>query len=683
MSSKLSSLLKKEDQLEFKELNEKTSFEEYLNKVEQNPNIVRNAYQRVADMILSYGVEERFNGKDKSLHYNFFDDPMEDGKDAIFGIDENLNKLVDVFRQGANSFGAEKRILLLHGPVGSSKSSIARLLKKGLERQSKMDEGAIYTYEWHDDEESDILGGSTTFKSPMNEDPLKLLPLEKRKEFLNSLDKSKFKHRRLEVKGELNPACRFILKKYLEKYDGNLEEVLKRHIKVRRFTLSEKDRIGIGTFQPKDEKNQDSTELTGDINYRKIAEYGSDSDPRAFNFDGEFNVANRGIVEFVEMLKLDTAFLYDLLGASQEQSIKPKKFAQTDIDEVILGHTNEPEYRKLQGNQFMEALRDRTIKIDIPYITKLDDEVRIYKKDFTEEKCGVHIAPHTIELASTFAVLSRLEEPKDAKLNLLSKMELYNGKKRAGYNEDSIRELRKNVDREGFVGISPRYIQDKLSNTVMKGEEEGYISPFMILQELEDGLSNNALITHDDQKERCKEALALCKDELDRKLKNDVMKAIALDESAITTLCSKYIDNIKAYTQKEKIRNQYSNKLEEVDERFMRGIEEKIDIPESRKDDFRREIMNYIGALAVEGKQFNYQTNERLYKALELKLYESQKDQIKLTSVVSDVIDKEMQDKIEVIKARLIKQFGYNDKSAKDTLDYVASLQSKGDAEEF
>ena len=158
------------------------------------------------------------------------------------------------------------------------------------------------------------------------------------------------------------------------------------HVRVRRLVLSEKDRVGIGTFQPKDEKNQDSTELTGDINYRKIAEYGSDSDPRAFNFDGEFNIANRGIIEFIEVLKLDVAFLYDLLGASQEHKIKPKKFAQTDIDEVILGHTNEPEYKKLQNNEFMEALRDRTVKIDIPYITKLDDEIKIYEKDFNAEQ---------------------------------------------------------------------------------------------------------------------------------------------------------------------------------------------------------------------------------------------------------------------------------------------------------
>ena len=207
------------------------------------------------------------------------------------------------------------------------------------------------------------------------------------------------------------------------RYKGDWFKVMD-HVKVRRLVLSEKDRIGIGTFQPKDEKNQDSTELTGDINYRKIAIYGSDSDARAFNFDGEFNVANRGIIEFIEVLKLEVAFLYDLLGASQEHKIKPKKFPQTDIDEVIIGHTNEPEYRKLQNNEFMEALRDRTVKIDIPYITKLGDEIKVYEKDYNSERIrGKHIAPHTIEMASMWAVLTRLETPKKANLTLLQKLE--------------------------------------------------------------------------------------------------------------------------------------------------------------------------------------------------------------------------------------------------------------------
>jgi serine protein kinase len=112
----------------------------------------------------------------------------------------------------------------------------------------------------------------------------------------------------------------------------------------------------------------------------------------------------------------------------------------------------------------------------------------------------------------------------------------------------------------------------------------------------------------------------------------------------------------------------------------MRSIEEKIDIPESRKDDFRREIMNYIGALAIEGKVFDYRTNERLHKALELKLFEDQKDSIKLKTLVSAVVDRETQEKIDIIKARLIRYFGYNEVSATDVLNYVASIFARGDA---
>src|SRR5437867_3132967 len=137
--------------------------------------------------------------------------------------------------------------------------------------------------------------------------------------------------------------------------------------------------------------------------------------------------------------------------------------------------------------------------------------------------------------------------------------------------------------------------------------------------------------------------------------KNEVQRAISADEEAISRLCANYIDNIKAYVQKERVRNKYTGQDEESDERLMRSLEEKIDIPENRKDDFRREIMNYIGALAVEGKKFDYRTNERLHKALELKLFEDQKDTIKLTTMVSNVVDRETQEKIDIVKQRLIK----------------------------
>ncbi len=204
----------------------------------------------------------------------------------------------------------------------------------------------------------------------MHEEPLRLIPLEWREKAFSELEPRQRRSYQIYIEGDLNPACRLDLPRADAPLQGRLGQGDEPRPRARGSSCREKDRVGIGTFQPKDEKNQDSTELTGDINYRKIAEYGSDSDPRAFNFDGEFNIANRGIIEFIEVLKLDVAFLYDLLGASQEHKIKPKKFAQTDIDEVILGHTNEAEYKKLLNNEFMEALRDRTVKIDIPYITR-------------------------------------------------------------------------------------------------------------------------------------------------------------------------------------------------------------------------------------------------------------------------------------------------------------------------
>jgi serine protein kinase len=665
---------------DFTHLHWEGSFQEYLDMVSEDPRVARNCFQRVFDMITTFGTQGYTEYKKDITRYNFFDDIIGGGKDAVFGIDVHLMKLVNFFKSAALGYGTEKRVLLLHGPVGSAKSSIARLLKKGLEHYSRTDDGRMYTFEWIDESGPDILGGSKVFPSPMHEEPLKLVPLEVRKKFIEEINKGSKETYKINIRGEVNPADRFILNAYMKKYEGDWTKVMQ-HIRIKRLLLSEKDRVGIGTFQPKDEKNQDSTELTGDINYRKIAQYGSDSDPRAFNFDGEFNIANRGIVEFIEMLKLDVAFLYDLLGASQEQSIKPKKFAQTDIDEVILGHTNEPEFRKLQNNEFMEALRDRTVKIDVPYITRLDQEVRIYQRDFNNEKIPhVHIAPHTLEMAAMWAVLTRLEEPKKADLTKLQKLKLYNGKTLPGYNEENVKELRKEAVREGLEGISPRYIQDKLSNALVKYGDSGSLNPFMLFNELESGLKHHNLVNSKDQMEHYREMLAMTRQEYEDIVKNDVQKAISLDETAIETLCANYIDNVKAYTQKEKVRNKYSNKLEDADERFMRSIEEKIDIPDSRKDDFRREIMNYIGALAIEGKQFDYKTNERLHRALELKLFEDQKDTIKLTTIISKVVDKETQEKIDIIKSRLIKNHGYCEISATDALNYVASIFAKGDS---
>ncbi len=663
------------------------SFWDYLDIAMKNPKVARNAFQRAYDMIVGYGVQQYQAFKREMNQYAFFNDPMGEGEDAIFGLDNSLMTFVDVLRSAAEGYGTDKRILLLHGPVGSSKSTIARLLKKGLEHYSTTDDGALYSFSWKLDENAGPESKKVDFPCPMHEEPLLLVPSEARIDILRKINTVYHDNKgtgTLDLNGHMCPFCRKVMGDLMLHYDGDWVKVIE-HIKVYRLIISEKDRIGIGTFQPKDEKNQDSTELTGDINYRKIAQYGSDSDPRAFNFDGEFNVANRGIIEFIEVLKLEVAFLYDLLGASQEHMIKPKKFAQTQIDEVIIGHTNEPEYRKLQNNELMEAFRDRTIKVDVPYNVRLNDEIKIYMKDFGPEHIKhIHIAPHTIEVAAMWAILTRLEEPKKAGLTMMQKMKLYNGKAITGFTEDSVREIADSAQREGMIGISPRYIQDKLSKVLVSSQaiRDQTVNPFMVMNALEDGLSHHSLISDEELKKTYRELMAMVKDEYEDIIKSEVQRAISADEDSIKRLCTNYLENVRAYVQKEKVKNKYTGKDEEPSERLMRSIEEKIDIPDTRKDDFRQEIMNYIGALSLQSKKFEYNTNARLYKALELKLFEDQRDTIKLKNIVSTVVDDETQKKIDIVKARMIKQFGYNDQSATDVLNYVASIFARGDTKE-
>jgi len=331
----------------------------------------------------------------------------------------------------------------------------------------------------------------------------------------------------------------------------------------------------------------------------------------------------------------------------------------------------------------MEALRDRTVKIDIPYITKLKDETRIYQKDFNSQKIrGIHIAPYTIQMAAMWAIMTRLETPKKANLSKIQKLKLYDGKSLAGYTEDNVKELRKEAIREGLDGISPRYIQDKLSNAFVSNKhgEVGCVNPFMVMNELDSGLKHNSLSSSEEKKAQYREQLQIVKQEYEDLVKSEVQRAVSADEGAMGRLCGNYIDNIKAYTQRERVRNQFTGRDDEPDERLMRAIEEKIEIPESRKDDFRREIMNYIGAISLEGKKFDYKTNERLHKALELKLFEDQKDSIKLTTIVSNVVDKTTQEKIDVVKTRLIKDHGYCEICAANVLNFVASIYARGDA---
>jgi serine protein kinase len=690
MQDTLQKLSSKFDREQFKRINEEMSFSDYLEMVRTKPKLARTAYQYLYDMIVSKGSRKIERYRKTYIRYNFFD-----GSDMpIFGLDETLHQIVQFFKGAAGGYGPDRRVLLLHGPVGSSKSTILRRIKKGLESYSLTDEGAWYTFKWINlpTGKDDGIYTQAEDESPMHEDPLKLLPPDMRKEFLTDLNQTLTEQTpesertalyRLNVEGELDPRSKKFMQELLKRYDGDWGKVVENHISVVRKVHSEANRCGIATFQPKDEKNQDSTELTGDINWGRLPHFGTDSDPRCFSFDGEFCIGNRGLVEFIEVLKLAKEFLYDLLGASQEKQIKPKKFPQVGVDTVLIGHTNSPEFLRLKSDQTMEALRDRTVKIDVPYLLRWSEELKVLEYHYSNDRIKQHIAPHTLEIAALWSVLTRLQDDKDGKISLVEKAKLYDGRSLPGWTEDSIKEMRDKYPDEGMVGISCRYTQDKISNCLSSHYD--YINFFMVLNELKMGLDHQSLINNQEDKSRYVHCIDLARKELDDILKNEVQKALVGDEKAIERLCGNYIDNVMAYINGTKIKNPFTEQDQEPDERLMRSIEEKIDIPEVGADDFRRMLAGFIGHLAHSGKEFKWDSNPQLKKALEAKLFEDTKDHIKLSALDikgAAVVDKDIQEKIDAVKKRLIESYGYNEKSATDVLTYVASIFARGDVSE-
>jgi serine protein kinase len=687
MSNILSKVIKSFNRDEFRAINTEMSFGEYLDLCYKQPRLLRNSWQMLYDMIMEKGHGAIEEYRKTYTHYYFFDDPDL----PIIGLAPTKDALVKFIKGAAGGYGTERRILLLHGPVGSSKSTICRLLKRSMERYSRTDDGAWYSFKWVNlPTGTEGIYTDTECNCPMHEQPLKLLPIEMRQSIIVELnkiheelatDEERPDLYNLRCNDDLDPLCKKFMNMLLKRYDGDLEKVLENHIRVIRKVYSESDRCGIATFQPKDEKNQDSTELTGDINFRQIGNFGSDSDPRAFSFDGEFCAGNRGIIEFIEALKLDTAFLYDLLGASQEQSIKPKKFSQVSIDEAIIAHTNDPEYQKLKSNQYMEAFRDRTTKIDVPYTLRWSEELQILEKDYGSGKVKQHIAPHTLEIAALWSILTRLSDDKDGKISLVEKAELYDNKLLPGWTEDSVKEMKDKYPDEGLTGgVSVRYLQDKISNCLSNNHD--YVNMFMVLNEVRDGLEHSSLMTNKEQVGRYITCVDMAVKKLTEILKAEVQKALVGDEDAIIRLCTNYIDNVMAFINKSRIKDLITGQDRKPDERLMRQIEEKIQIPDTGCEDFRRQIAAFIGDLAHKNKTFRWDSNPKLKKALEAKLFEDVKDTVKLSALSSNgasVVDKDIQEKIDAIKTRLIRQYGYNDRSATDVLEFVGSIFSRGD----
>jgi len=615
------------------------TFRDYFELVAQNPRIAQLSHARINDMVHAAGIERLNEGtQHEIISYNFF-------ANELFGIEEPIARIVEYFKSAAQRLEVRKRILLLMGPVGGGKSTIVNMLKRGLEDWTRTDGGAVYSIK----------------DCPMHEEPLHLIPHQLRSEVE--------KHYGIYIEGDLCPQCRYSLE---HTYGGRHEDV-----KVHRVGFSEKERVGIGTFSPSDPKSQDITELTGSIDLSTIGEVGVESDPRAYRFDGELNIANRGLMEFVEMLKVDEKFLYSLLTLSQEQSIKTGRFAMIYADEVILSHTNENEYIAFAGNRKSEALQDRIILVKVPYNLRVSQEERIYDKLLHQSEAlrNVHLAPHTLKVAAMFAVMTRLEEPKRQNVDIVKKMKLYDGEDVEGYKSKDVRELREETIREGMDGISPRYIINRLSSALVR-DGVTCINPIDALRAIKDGFEQHTGISSE-QRERYLNHISQARKEYDELAKIEVQRAFVYSfEEMARTMCNNYLDNVEAFCNKERIKDPITEEEMEPDEQLMRSIEEQIGISENAKNTFRQEILIRISSYARKGKPFEYNSHERLKEAIEKKIFADLKDVVKITTSAKTP-DPDQLRRINEVIDRLVKEHSYCPVCANELLTYVGTLLSR------
>ncbi|AZK48171.1 PrkA family serine protein kinase [Paenibacillus lentus] len=610
------------------------TFKDYIELLSKDPSPAMTAHARVYEMIESYGVEE-VNGRKR---YKFFEQ-------EIFGLDQAIEKLVEeYFHSAARRLDVRKRILLLMGPVSGGKSTLVTLLKRGLEKFSRTDKGAVYA----------ISG------CPMHEDPLHLVPHELRPEVEQTLN--------VRIEGNLCPVCQMKLR---TDYDGDIERVA-----VERVLLSEDNRVGIGTFSPSDPKSQDIADLTGSIDFSTITEYGSESDPRAYRFDGELNKANRGLMEFQEMLKCDEKFLWNLLSLTQEGNFKAGRFALISADEMIIAHTNESEYKAFIANKKNEALQSRMIVMPIPYNLKVSQEEKIYAKLIGQSDMKhVHIAPHALRSAAIFSVLTRLKETKKQGLDLVKKMRLYDGEEVEGYKDADLKELQNEYLEEGMSGVDPRYVINRISSALIK-QDLHCMGALDILRAIKDGLDQHASITKE-ERERYLNFISIARKEYDELAKNEVQKAFVYSfEESAKTLFENYLDNIEAFCNWSKIHDPLTDEELDPDERLMRSIEEQIGVSENAKKAFREEILIRISAYSRKGRKFEYNHHDRLREAIEKKLFADLKDIVKITTSTKTPDESQLK-RINEVSKRLIDEHGYCPVCANELLRYVGSLLNR------
>ncbi|HYK25370.1 MAG TPA: hypothetical protein VEV18_03855, partial [Steroidobacteraceae bacterium] len=557
--------------------------------------LARTSHQYIWDMMRWHGQGANSEATEALKARELF-------KRELFGIDDPLSRVVEYFKAAAAGSDVGRRLLLLLGPPSGGKSTLAILLKRGLEEYSRTEDGALYA----------VKG------SPLRENPLNLIPASLRPEFRESYN--------VDIQGELSPWARDLVER---QYEGDFVRV-----PVERIFLSEASRAGIGTYAPHDPTTADIADLVGSVDLAKVAQIGDEGDPRAWSWSGAVYAASRGVLEMIEILKVKREFLYLLLTMTQEKNVKVSRFPLIYLDETILAHTNLAEFHKFLQEKENEALLDRMVIIKVPYALSYRDEARIYQKLVSGAPAfrDVHLDPHVLDLAAVFSILTRLMKPEREGLDLPKKLRLYAGEAVEGVPESEVVRLKQESPDEGLTGVSPRFVINAISNAITRGNTRSLTSMELLLA-LKDGIDSDARIDAKQKKAWVDHLVTARKEFYNRWVKEDVHRAMfASFEDEAQQLLEKYLDEVEASLDHRQVTDPITGETRPADERFLRSVEEKIKVSDSGKLSFRQEVVRKAMVAFKAGEKFKLVSHARMREAIEQYLFEERRDVLRLVT---------------------------------------------------
>ena len=613
------------------------SLEEYLKKAAKDPSMYNSAAER---MLKAIGEPEIVDtSKDARLSRLFGNKCISRYEcfSEFYGLEDVIHKIVSFFKHAAQQLEESRQILYLLGPVGSAKSSLAEKLK------SLMEQEPIYVLA---DEDGNL--------SPVNESPLGLFKAED----ANKLDiPERYFHTKLSP---------WALKR-MKEYKGDLSK-----FKVFKVFPSQDDQVGICKTEPGDENNQDISALVGKLDIRQL-EFFSQNDPDAYNYSGGLCLANQGMLEFVEMFKAPIKVLHPLLTATQEHNYKgTESLSAIPFDGVVLAHSNESEWESFKNDKSNEAFLDRVYIVEVPYCLRVDEEVKIYKKLLKNSAlCDACCAPGTLEMLARFAILTRIEEPDNSRIDV--KMQVYNGENVRTKNNDakSLQEYKESATSdEGFSGVSTRLAYKILARVYNFDNLEVAADPVHMLCVLNEVIKSERLDEATEQK-YVAIVTAYLTDEYISEVGKHIQTAYLDSYNDYgQALFDNYILYADHWVQDRDYRDPDTNTL--FDRNSLNKELTKIEKPAgiSNPKDFRHEVVNFALRYQAkhEGKNPSWTSYEKLRNVIEDNMFSKTEDLLPVISFGGKG-NKDDQDKHNAFVERMV-DLGYTKRQVKRVVEW-------------